>query len=321
MSLKSEGDHNYKIQCLVVFPKGLVFSEKSGSVTIYRRHDDTSTAYSRRASFSVPASGAAEEDPSPIASLDVSPDGQRLLVSAADRDQLYHSEDLWQEHPKLRPLGQELHQGGVGALATCAWKPWLLATYGLVDRSVRLWDVESLDLVFVQRFQENILCLALHPSGLFLLLGFAHKLGLKAILEDELKSYAELPLMSCEIVEYSRGGHLFAAVQGNLVHVYASADMRRRFTLRGHASLVKVLKWAQDDGKLYSMGAEGAVYEWDMGTGVCTAEVVFKGIELRDLAPYALDSCVVSLADDGWIRRVKGNDVCCVLRPVFCEIS
>lgn len=49
-------------------------------------------------------------------------------------------------------------------------------TCGELDHSVRLWDFESERLILHKQYTEDICGIALHPTGLFCLIGFSDKL-------------------------------------------------------------------------------------------------------------------------------------------------
>ena len=58
--------------------------------------------------------------------------------------------------------------------------------------------ISSLELT--KEFQEEAYSVALHPSGLFLLVGFSEKLRLMNILIDDIKPYKEFMIRGCREV-------------------------------------------------------------------------------------------------------------------------
>ena len=60
------------------------------------------------------------------------------------------------------------------AIDVCRWAP-LFATCGR-DRAVRVWNYERRTVELVQKFSDEPLSLALHPSGFHVVVGFMDKL-------------------------------------------------------------------------------------------------------------------------------------------------
>ena len=68
----------------------------------------------------------------------------------------------------------------------CLRKPLVAATS--VDRSVRIWNWQDMSLELVKQFQDEAYSIAIHPNGLLVVVGFADKLRLMAVLLDDLKA-------------------------------------------------------------------------------------------------------------------------------------
>ena len=47
---------------------------------------------------------------------------------------------------------------------------------------------------------------------------------------------------------------------------------------------IRKLRWSQNDAYLYSAGADGAIYEWEIQSGKRTADVVERGSNLISIA-------------------------------------
>ncbi|CAF4729438.1 unnamed protein product, partial [Rotaria magnacalcarata] len=62
----------------------------------------------------------------------------------------------------------------------------------------------------------------------------------------------------------SNGGHLFAAVHGNVIQIYSTVTFDNVTNLKGHNGKVRQLIWSPDDTRLFSCGMDGAVYEWEV---------------------------------------------------------
>lgn len=82
------------------------------------------------------------------------------------------------------------------------------------------------------------------------------------VLANELKTVWEFNVRGCREAAFSKGGHMFAVVNGQNILVYNTYTAECLGTLRGHSGKVRRLLWGSDDTHLYSVGADGAVYDW-----------------------------------------------------------
>ncbi|XP_012224330.2 cilia- and flagella-associated protein 57 [Linepithema humile] len=306
-------DWQQNIRCLIAFPRGFAYAHGPGTVVLFEK--EGKHKYTKRNIYVIPERVAREEDPDlyKINTIDVNVSCDRLIVTAG-WSQLYYA-TLWgvdlQVDPKpqeLKVLGQPLHHGPINGLAMCAWKP-VFMTCGEFDRSVRLWDFETENLIMLKQYAEDISGIALHPMGLFCLIGFTDKLRFMSILIDDLLPMHEIAIRSCRTVCFSSGGHLFAAVNGNVVQVYTTIGFYNTFVLKGHTGKVQTLLWSQSDLKLLSMGAEGAIYEWDMTTGARFGEIILKYVTLHDVVLSSDTTVTYCIANDEHIREIKESMV------------
>lgn len=119
---------------------------------------------------------------------------------------------------------------------TCVRKP-LVATCGM-DRTIRVWNIVEQRLDLSKAFQEEPYSLAMHPSGLHLVVGFADKIRLLNLLMDDVRPCHEISIKQCREVKFSNGGSMFAAVNGNVVTVFDFNTYDKLADLRGHNSKV-----------------------------------------------------------------------------------
>ncbi|KAG6960794.1 hypothetical protein JG688_00009415 [Phytophthora aleatoria] len=195
--------------------------------------------------------------------------------------------------------GGVLHVTGMDV---CVRKP-LLVTCGL-DRTVRVWNYIDRTCEVAKRFNEEAFSVACHPSGLHLLVGFADKLRLLNILMDDIRSFKELPVKACRECQFSTGGHLFAAVNGNTIQVFSLFTGELVTTLRGHNGKVRSLYWNADDSSIVSAGLDGAVYHWDLDEAKREAEFVQKGVS------YYSALCNLSFDDQFLFAAGEDGAVC-----------
>ncbi|VDP93070.1 unnamed protein product [Echinostoma caproni] len=178
------------------------------------------------------------------------------------------------ESVTFEPMAQAFHHGQILGLDTCIRKP-LIATCA-ADRSVRIWNFESNTLELSKQFAEEAYSIALHPTGLYILVGFSDKLRLMNLLIDDIRTFYEFPIRGCRECAFSNGGHLLAAVHGNVIQIFSLTTFENVNNLKGHNGKIRCIVWSSDDNKLISCGMDGAVYEWDPQKGKSCVCLMFE---------------------------------------------
>ncbi|KAK1930342.1 Cilia- and flagella-associated protein 57 [Phytophthora citrophthora] len=191
----------------------------------------------------------------------------------------------------------------VTGMDVCVRKP-LLVTCGL-DRTVRVWNYIDRTCEVAKRFNEEAFSVACHPSGLHLLVGFADKLRLLNILMDDIRSFKELPVKACRECQFSTGGHLFAAVNGNTIQVFSLFTGELVATLRGHNGKVRSLYWNADDSSIVSAGLDGAVYYWDLDEAKREAEFVQKGVSYYSALCNREGTAIYAVGGDRLLKEIE----------------
>jgi hypothetical protein len=108
-----------------------------------------------------------------------------LHMSVSDSSRAQEEISLWKALLKICSAGMELPAGPLTGLDVCIRKPLIATT--CLDKAVRLWNWHETSLELCKYFQDEAFSVALHPNGLLLLVGFADKLRMMAILMDDLK--------------------------------------------------------------------------------------------------------------------------------------
>eukprot|EP01137_Pigoraptor_chileana_P030193 Opistho-2@16440 len=201
----------FSIECIVPYSKGFACSGDGGVVHLYDRSDDKDF-YRKTKEIAIEGNAPMCK----IKNLAISP-SEEVLIGTTDTNQIYsltlsNTEILKGEEVAFELLSQSFHHDAVTGLDTCVRKP-LIATCGL-DRSVRIWNYVENTLELVKYFQEEAYSIALHPSGLYVLVGFSDKLRLMNLLIDDIRPFKEFTIRGCREARFSNGGHLFAAVHG-----------------------------------------------------------------------------------------------------------
>ena len=100
------------------------------------------------------------------------------------------------------------HQNKITGLDVCIRKA-LVVTCG-IDRAVKIWNYIDNTLENSKIFEEEAYAVAIHPSGLHIIVGFQDKIKFLNIFENDLQSFKELSIKNCRELRFSNGGHLFA---------------------------------------------------------------------------------------------------------------
>ncbi|KAI9344641.1 quinon protein alcohol dehydrogenase-like superfamily [Obelidium mucronatum] len=276
---------------LISFNKGFVAAGGGGSLAIFERCDDGTHAATANAPPALTPAAAAtaaaanahkdtfrrvreftlQDDSVKLVNMAISP-SEDSLVCTSDNHQIYSllltTADIKGDESKLEVFSQPFHHGQITGMDTCIRKP-LIATCSS-DKSVRVWNYLDSSSELVKYFAEEAYSVALHPSGLYILVGFSDKLRLMNLLIDDIRPFREFTIRGCRECRFSNGGQYFAAVHGNTIQIYSTWRFENLGNLKGHNGKVRSIHWSPDDGKIITAGMDGAIYDWalkDMGTG------------------------------------------------------
>lgn len=310
-------ESNIDIVCLTVIGNCFVYGFGNGKLIVFEQ--DGQNRYVKKMIYHVPRqiSKIESQDLYRITSINSNISSDRVIVTTgwsqlfsakiggkSSLPSLTTTNEI--ETLDLETIGENLHHGPIIGLSMCTWKS-IFITCGQYDRSVRIWDYESENLIMIKQYMEDIFTVSLHPNGLFCLIGFSDKLRFMTILIDDLMIIREFPIKNCKIASFSHGGHLFAAVNGNIVHVYSTMDFRSRFLLKGHTGIITGFSWSKMDAKLITIGNDGAVYEWEMFNGTRITEVIIKEVTINGVVLSSDDSTIYCISNDKKIHEIKDS--------------
>ncbi|XP_034724351.1 cilia- and flagella-associated protein 57 isoform X3 [Etheostoma cragini] len=306
-----------RITAILSYSKGFACSLGSGTVCLFEKNEEDN--YRRSKEIRIPPDPYSNEltlaESQEIDTMCISPAEETLAIST-DRRQLYSFnlsslEINKEEHIHFEFLSQPFHSKSITGLSVCIRKP-LVATSSL-DHSVRIWNYDTKVLELYKEFQEEAYSVALHPTGLFILVGFSDKLRLMNLLIDDIRSFKEFTVRGCRECAFSHGGHLFAAVNGNVIHIYSVTYFENILNLKGHNGKVRGIEWSLDDSRLVSCGMDGAVYEWNTQTGKRESESVLKSCSYTDVAFSSDYKTILAVGTDLTLKEIQD---CQVLREV-----
>ncbi|KOX70977.1 WD repeat-containing protein 65 [Melipona quadrifasciata] len=197
------------VRCLIAFQRGFAYAFGSRTIIVFEKEGPHK--YTKRNIYIIPTqiSKQENEDLYQVNSMNVNLSSDRLLITTG-WPQLFYAK-LWgpdlnvdPEPQELKIMGQAWHFGPISDLSVCAWKSTFM-TCGELDHSVRLWDFESERLILHKQYTEDICGIALHPTGLFCLIGFSDKLRFMSILIDDLLPMEEFSIRCCKTWDMTTG--------------------------------------------------------------------------------------------------------------------
>uniref|UniRef100_A0A3B3URW1 Cilia and flagella associated protein 57 n=1 Tax=Poecilia latipinna TaxID=48699 RepID=A0A3B3URW1_9TELE len=306
----TEGVAKCCVTAILSYSKGFVCSSGPGTVSLFEQIELDVYRKSREIQVNVPCQE--------IDTICMSPAEETLAVST-DRGQLYSinlsSAEMKREQLHFDFLSQPFHSDSITGLSICIRKPFM-ATSSL-DCSVRIWNYEMKEVELYKEFQQEAFSVALHPTGLFVLVGFSDKLRLMNLFINDISTFKEFELPGCRECAFSHGGHRFAAVDGSVIHIYSFTSFENILNLNGHFGKVRNVEWSFDDSRLVSCGTDGAVYEWNTHTGKLECETVLQGCSYSG-ATFSWDyKTVLAVGSDLILREIQD---CQVLREVPADV-
>ncbi|XP_075995968.1 cilia- and flagella-associated protein 57 [Genypterus blacodes] len=308
-----------RITAILSYSRGFACSVGLGTVCLFEKTEED--AYRKTKEILIPPDPCSNElshaEGQEIATMCLSP-SEELLAVTTERGQVYSvsltsAEMSKGEQVPFEFLSQTFHSKAVTGLSVCIRKP-LIATSSL-DRSVHIWNYHTKMLELYKEFLEEAFSIALHPSGLVVLVGFSDKLRLMNLLIDDIHTFKEFTVRGCRECAFSHGGHMFAAVNGNVIHIYSVTTFENLLNLKGHNGKVQAIQWSPDDSRLVSCGTDGAVYEWNTHTGKREAESVIKSCSYTGVAFSSDSRSSIAVGTDFTLKEIQDCQVMRELPP------
>ncbi|GMI47566.1 hypothetical protein TrCOL_g2169 [Triparma columacea] len=275
--LSSSPSDGKRVGSIIAYSKGFIVGSAGGTLRIYERTDETREFYKLSKTFTIKTNLECT-----ITNLAVSPSEDTLLCSTDDNQvytfSLSNTDILKEDSMNFELLMAPFHGPGksgssqITGIDTCIWKP-LVVTCGL-DRTVRVWNYLEKSLELMKEFQEEAHSIALHPSGLYVIVGFTDRLRLCSILMGDIRCVKELSIKSCKECRFSNGGQHFAVVNSTTVQVYGTYTCELVATLRGHNGKVRSLYWRAGDRELATVGMDGSMFVWGVSLGTKEKEEI-----------------------------------------------
>ncbi|XP_029815632.1 LOW QUALITY PROTEIN: cilia- and flagella-associated protein 57 [Manacus vitellinus] len=303
-----------QISAVAAYSKGFACSPSPGVVLLFEKTKGQE-AYEESQEIWLPQDQFRTEpkksDRQDITCICFSPSEETMVIST-NKNQLYMfpmvSTKLIREKTSyFAYLNFPLHSDSITGLDMCIWKP-ILATCSL-DRSVRIWNYKTNTLELCKEYQEEAYTVSLHPTGLFCLVGFSDKLRFISLLYEDMHVFKEFAVRKCRECSFSNGGHLFAAVNGNVIQIYSSITFDNVSNLKGHSGKIHAIKWSADDAKFVSCDTHGAVFEWNLMTGKRESECVLKTCIYSSISLSSDAKIIFAVGSDQTLKEISESSI------------
>ncbi|NXK54674.1 CFA57 protein, partial [Chauna torquata] len=306
----SQQDSLLQISAVAAYSKGFACSSSPGVVLLFEKtkekevYKESQEIWLPQDLFTTEPKQSGRQD---IICICFSPSEETMVVNT-NKNQLYMftmpSTDLLKEKSShFAYLHFPLHSASITGLDICIRRP-IVATCSL-DRSVRIWNYKTNTLELYKEFREEAHTVSLHPTGLFCLVGFSDKLRFISLLYEDMHVFKEFAVRKCRECSFSNGGHLFAAVNGNVIQIYSSITFENTNNLKGHSGKIRAVKWSTDDAKFVSCDTHGAVYEWNLLTGKRESECVLKSCIYSSIALSSDAKVIFAVGSDQTLKEIS----------------
>ncbi|CRL06256.1 CLUMA_CG019108, isoform A [Clunio marinus] len=291
----------FPIKCVTNFPTGFSFTTNN-CCHVFRR---LSPYKFRKVTLLVIPVTTYDEELYVIKNISIN-DQQDKIIAATEHSQIYFGklfdgDSLGLTRINFEIFSEPLHIDSIIDLSVCCWKSIVMTASK--DRTVRIWNYNTMKVELLKKFLIEIFVISLHPSGMFAAIGFTNALHLVQIQLKDLKTTKSFKFQMCSVLKFSNQGHLLAVGCEKVVAIISVFTFETLMILKGHIGILS-LEWSKDDRFLVSSGKEGSVYEWDISNGGQRVnELIQKGTLFNSIA--------VSSSDQNHILAVTQSSQLC----------
>lgn len=113
----------------------------------------------------------------------------------------------------------------------------------MIDRIVKVWNYETRLVILTKEFNEDVLGVAMHPTGHYAVVSMVSRALFVVIRNKELLEWKTFDVAGCSMLEFSMSGHMIAFVINDVqIHIYCATSFEKRFELKGHKGKVSCKK-------------------------------------------------------------------------------
>jgi WD40 repeat protein len=190
---------------------------------------------------------------------------------------------------------------------SCSLMKPIIATCSL-DRNLILWNYDTSMVELQESYTQNdeeLLTVALHPSGLYLILTTTNSLRYMAIYLDSLKQIKNLNVRYCSNCIFSNGGHLFAFLHGTIIQIYSSVEFDEICSIKTQEmGKIRQLKFSLNDNYLFSCSMAGIIRIWNPYTQTQITEIMTKGLSYIGMALHPNQLWIFLISTEKSLRQL-----------------
>ena len=222
---------DFYIEKFLTYSKGFIIVGDKGRMKVFVNTGEPNNPYQEVASLPDPE---AEEkmteeqkeilrnlQSSRIKSLDLD-SAEENLIFTTENNQLYRIGISLLDNKNIEAMYEYLvhpfHSRQISGMDVCIKKNLVVTCSA--DKTVKIWQYNQstgeLELQINQMFPEDALCVAFHPSGFHIVVGFFDKIQMMNVFKNSVEPYPtdnggkEINVKQCREIVFSHGGHLFA---------------------------------------------------------------------------------------------------------------
>ena len=263
--INSEDDEIYPVNCLLNYNRGFIMGTNNSEIKIFERTDDLKEKYILDDSIKIKENRgdlilfATGTDEALVCATSLQ---QLITIQLTNKNEIKNGISGI-ENILTSFHGPNIHgDSSIIGIDVALWRH-IIVTIGR-DCTVRIWNILDKKMELIKQFSEEPISLSVHPSGLYIAIGFNDRILILSILLDEIFIYKEIIARNCSIIKFSHGGHILASANGTNLQLYNTYTGNPIGTLRGHNNKIKSILWLQYDSKIITIGSEGIVYSWDL---------------------------------------------------------
>jgi len=139
------------------------------------------------------------------------------------------------------------------------------------------------------------------------------------VFADNIQQYKDLPIKGCREIVFSNGGHLFACMFVNFIHVYNfyTAQNPVNYTFKAHSGMIRSITWLQDDSGFVSSALDSTIHMWRLNPKKDQSNPVwsftYANVDFTCLRVFKYEGdktpSVFATGQDKSIRRIVNGEV------------
>lgn len=268
----------FRIETIKAYSKGFIVGGDKGQLMIFENTGEPKTPFTRVATLPTLPNVSAKTPQSllnllattTVRNIDLSKQEDTLIFSTENQQII--KVQLNMERPgdevDYSYLVMPFHSKQVNGMDACIKKPFVATTS--TDRTIKVWSYTAqngFNLEIDQLFKEEPYCVAFHPSGFHLVVGFNERIRMMNLFEKSLASYKDIQVRMCREIKFAHGGHLFAVANQSTINVYNFYLPETPKVFKGHNSTIRAIAWLQDDSGFVTSSWDAYMYVWKLHSG------------------------------------------------------